>query len=295
MNFQDIRYVHAICEHGSFLRAASALNITQPTLSKRVERIEGKLGAILFVRSKGKSTPTSLALFMAQRAILLLQEMSVVEREIIAHATGTTGCIRLGVGPVTLRSKITSVILSMKSAYPNITLEINTGNVSHVLDLLSKGEIDAVICEEQADTSIEQMAIIKRIESKIILATKPDHPLSKVKGLSFQEAFKYPAALPFINKSYQAYLLKEYKINIEQITNKVTCSEYSILLKLVREENYFTVGPVFAFESELSQGTIVKLDVHIPNKHKMVILTNRNMYMTPARKNFLDILVSEFN
>ncbi|MFT5452751.1 MAG: LysR family transcriptional regulator of abg operon [Enterobacterales bacterium] len=293
MNFQDIRYVQAICENGSFLRASSVLNITQPTLSKRIERIEHKLNAILFIRSKGKSKPTSLALFMADRATLILKEMSVIESEIKSHAAGTSGCIRLGVGPVPLRRKITSVIKLMKANYPDINLEIVTGNASNVVELLSAGELDAVICQESVDSSIEQMNIIKQIESEIILVTKPDHPLSTIKNLKFHEAFSYPAALPFISKAYQTYISKNYDINIDQVSNKVTCSEYSILLQLVMEENYFSLGPLFAFESELSKGNIVKLDITIPVIHKVVILTNRNMYMTPARINFLDILSSE--
>lgn len=46
-----LRYVVAAADHSSFRRAAAALNITQPTLSKRIRELEGKLGVFLFQRS----------------------------------------------------------------------------------------------------------------------------------------------------------------------------------------------------------------------------------------------------
>ena len=61
MNLQDVDYINAICSHGSFVRAAKELGITQPTLSARIERIEKKISGQLFERGKGHSKPTNLA------------------------------------------------------------------------------------------------------------------------------------------------------------------------------------------------------------------------------------------
>jgi len=48
-----LRYVVAAADHASFRRAAAALNITQPTLSKRIRELEAKLGVLMFERSTG--------------------------------------------------------------------------------------------------------------------------------------------------------------------------------------------------------------------------------------------------
>ncbi len=294
MNFQDIRYVNAICTEGSFLKASAYLGITQPTLSKRIDRIEYKLGATLFIRSKGKSSPTPLALFIADRAIIILKQMSFIENEIKSHADGSGGNIRLGVGPVPFRNRLVSLIKSLREKYPDIALEIVTGSVDQIADQLVRGELDVIICQAGIEIPSKLIKVEKLIESEIILVAKIGHPLTKIKNLSLNKAFEFPAALPFINKEYESFIQKNYNIVMDEITNKITCSDYSLLLRLVQEESFFSLGPILAFEKELTSGEIVKLDLQFPIKHKINVLTNSNMYMTPARKNFLSIVETEF-
>jgi len=50
---RHLRYIVAAAEHRSFRRAAAALNVTQPTLSKRIRDCEERLGVLLFERSTG--------------------------------------------------------------------------------------------------------------------------------------------------------------------------------------------------------------------------------------------------
>ncbi len=55
MNVRDFLDVRVICETGSLRKAATALGVTQPTLSNRVAHLEDQLGAPLFDRTRGQS------------------------------------------------------------------------------------------------------------------------------------------------------------------------------------------------------------------------------------------------
>jgi len=67
-----LRYVVAAADHSSFRRAAATLNITQPTLSKRIRELEGKLGVPLFERSPGGAelTPIGEEFVVSARRVL---------------------------------------------------------------------------------------------------------------------------------------------------------------------------------------------------------------------------------
>jgi DNA-binding transcriptional LysR family regulator len=73
-----LRYVVAAAEHRSFRRAAAALNITQPTLSKRIRELEDRLGMLLFERSTGGAQLTASGedlLVIAKRVLADLDGM----------------------------------------------------------------------------------------------------------------------------------------------------------------------------------------------------------------------------
>ena len=68
MDVSDLLDIKAICDAGSYRKAAETLGVTQPTLSNRIAYLEGKLGARLFDREHGRSRPTELATLIANRA-----------------------------------------------------------------------------------------------------------------------------------------------------------------------------------------------------------------------------------
>ncbi|WP_040846090.1 LysR family transcriptional regulator, partial [Nitrospirillum viridazoti] len=72
MNLRDLRYLLAVAQHRHFGRAAAACNVSQPTLSSQVAKLEARLGAPLFERTNKWVAPTPLGeevLVHAARAV----------------------------------------------------------------------------------------------------------------------------------------------------------------------------------------------------------------------------------
>ena len=74
-----LRYVVAAADHSSFRRAANALNITQPTLSKRIREVEDRLGVTLFERSTGGAELTPIGEEFVVSARRVLAELEVMQ------------------------------------------------------------------------------------------------------------------------------------------------------------------------------------------------------------------------
>ena len=75
LDLSSLRCVLAAAEHGSFRQAATALNIKQSALSRRVRHLEEQLGVLLFERSSGGVRLTPAGASMAQAARRLFEEI----------------------------------------------------------------------------------------------------------------------------------------------------------------------------------------------------------------------------
>ena len=67
MDLRDLLDVKAVCDAGSFRKAAQSIGVSQPTLSNRIAYLEDRLGARLFDRDHSRSRPTQLAEIIASR------------------------------------------------------------------------------------------------------------------------------------------------------------------------------------------------------------------------------------
>src|ERR1700735_1953678 len=83
MNLQELRYLAAVAEHRHFGHAAEACNVSQPTLSSQLRKLEGELGVTLIERTNKRveMTPVgSQILIHAQRALSEAGQMEAVAR-----------------------------------------------------------------------------------------------------------------------------------------------------------------------------------------------------------------------
>ena len=72
MTLQQLEYVVALADHGQFLKAAEACEVTQPTLSSMIQKLEEELGAKLFDRRSKPVVPTAVGRVVVEQARELL-------------------------------------------------------------------------------------------------------------------------------------------------------------------------------------------------------------------------------
>lgn len=290
MDTFSLKALVTICELGSFLKASKQLNVTQPTLSKRIERLEYQLNAKLFERKKGISKPTELALAIAANAEPVFAELSHLESDITALASGSKGLVRLGLGPATFMGELTSVLVAFKAKYPKVTLEITTSRAQNLLDALSEKSLDIVIAQITADLQKDQFSVGEIQTYPIIAVAAKSHVLAARKDLDIISLFSEPAALPYLAEHHKAFIEQQFLGRDWQSQESIYCSDYSLLKSLTNTGQFFTVGPDYLFKEEINAGDLVKLDINIPLKHRISYFTSKNILHTPDKLNFLQML-----
>ena len=99
MTLQQLRYIVAIADTSSFAKAAVACNVTQPTLSAMVKKLEDDLGAPLFDRSTKPVTATQIGTLVLSRARRVLAEAESIPRLVSDMRDTVSGPLRLGILP----------------------------------------------------------------------------------------------------------------------------------------------------------------------------------------------------
>lgn len=127
MSLRQIRAVIAVCEEGSFTRAAVREHATQSGISQHVAAVERALKAKLFERAAGKVTPTPAGLRYYKRCVEAVGTLDQAAEEARARAGQVTGDLRIGLMPTFTRAVLAPVLDDFVPRYPEVRLHIVEG------------------------------------------------------------------------------------------------------------------------------------------------------------------------
>ena len=99
MNIQQLEYIQALDKFRHFGRAADFCQVTQPTLSTMIQKLEDELGVKIFDRSHQPIIPTAVGRRILDQAAVILLQVAQVKEVIREEQEALTGALRLGVLP----------------------------------------------------------------------------------------------------------------------------------------------------------------------------------------------------
>src|ERR1700730_1801753 len=124
MLIPSVRYLKAVADHGSFTRAAAALHVSQPALSKQIRELEGRMGAQLLDRSGRTVRPTDVGEAYLRHVRRALDELEVGGRAIRDVQDLSSGVLRLGFTPSFAIYLLGPLIRRYRDRFPGIVLTI---------------------------------------------------------------------------------------------------------------------------------------------------------------------------
>jgi LysR family transcriptional regulator, low CO2-responsive transcriptional regulator len=189
MTLTQLRSFHAVASSGGFVAGASALNVSQPTLTAQIKALEAEFGVELFYRRNRRSqlTPSGRDLHAITQRLFAEEKEA---RELLSAAKGLhTGHLRIGaVGPY----HVTEMLAAFNQRYPGITLSMSIGNSSEVQrDLLDYKSDVAVLAHIDPD---ERLIAIPYRRHPVLVFMQANHKLARRKSIRLGEV----AGEPFV-------------------------------------------------------------------------------------------------
>lgn len=142
MEISDLRYFLAVAREESIKLASESLYISQPGLSKVIQRLEKELGKDLFIRSNRKIKLTDDGILLRKRAQEIIDLVDKTSIEFSKNEDEISGEVFIGAGESESIRTIAKTIKSIQTKYPKIKFDIFSGNADSITEKIDKGLID---------------------------------------------------------------------------------------------------------------------------------------------------------
>lgn len=186
MEIRVLEYFMEIAREGNMTRAAEALHVSQPTLSKQMKELEAELGKKLFKRGSASVSLTDEGMLLRKRAedILGMVKKTTDEFKELDNITG--GEVFIGCAESFLMKHLARVIKEFRIQYPLFRYHLTSGNTEQVLERLDRGLLDFAAIVEPPDLSRYNYLEISGTDTLGLLLRKDD-PLAKKKELTLED------------------------------------------------------------------------------------------------------------
>src|SRR5215510_1110468 len=153
----DLQALLALSDTLHFGRAADRLNVSQPALSKRIRRMEARIGGPLLVRGYRDVQLTEAGRLLASRSRHLLVEASATLALTERAARGEAGLLRIGFGIASICGVLPDVVQRFRRAHPDVQLHLRDMSTPDQIEALVRGEIDVGFIRRRAADARLQM------------------------------------------------------------------------------------------------------------------------------------------
>lgn len=172
MEFREFKYIKTIAELGSFTKAAAALYVSQPSLSHLVARTEAELGVTLFDRSTKPMSLTYAGEVYLRHAQEILDSNEEMIRKIKDLSSDTQSKLVVGMPYERAAYMLPQVITMLHQEIPGLQLEVRTGSMSALMEMVQKGTVQFAITPIFGEESWMDSVLI--YEEELCLAAAPN-------------------------------------------------------------------------------------------------------------------------
>ncbi|WP_345534392.1 LysR substrate-binding domain-containing protein [Viridibacterium curvum] len=145
MDLKQLEYFVRVAELGSFTRAAQALDVAQPALSRQVRLLEVELRQTLLLRNGRGATPTEAGQLLLEHGRGILHQLARLREELGRARGGLAGHVALGLPPSVARVLAVPFTRAFRQRFPQARVSISEGLTVGLQDALLMGHADIVV------------------------------------------------------------------------------------------------------------------------------------------------------
>ncbi|MFT3734079.1 MAG: LysR substrate-binding domain-containing protein [Rhodocyclaceae bacterium] len=197
MDLKQLEYFVRVAELGSFTRAAQALDIAQPALSRQVRLLEVELRQTLLVRNGRGATPTEAGTLLLEHGRGILHQVTRLREELSRARGGLAGHVALGLPPSVARVLTVPFTRAFRQRFPQARVSISEGLTVGLQESLLTGHADIAVLYNPAPLQGVETDFLAEEELVFVQARPPglqeDPPPP---AISLREVADMPLVIP---------------------------------------------------------------------------------------------------
>ncbi|KMY55280.1 transcriptional regulator [Bacillus sp. FJAT-27231] len=292
MEIRHLQYFITIVEKHTFTNAASALHISQPSLSASIKKLENELGLVLLDRSSREVQLTKEGKILYQEAKKLVNHFEHVENEM--KRLKEQGPLELSIGVIeSTKYWVPKILARFKGEYKHVRI--------HLMDILSLTDVEKALSNFNIHLAItnqyinsEEIEVIPIYEEKLVALLPENHPLRNNETLTIEELNQEPFIIckegfqtrtDILNAFQKAGIKPNIQFEIER---------FETACRLVEEGLGATVLPEnYVKYSETTHFHVKPLED--PNLSRIVYVAfDKNRYLPPLVLRFIALVKAFF-
>ncbi|WP_419909723.1 LysR family transcriptional regulator [Hoeflea sp.] len=188
MEMNQVRYFLAVCEHRNFTHAASASNVSQPSLTAAIKKLEDEMGGALFIRDRAGCRLTALGKLLRPRLRNIHSETVEAKAEAVRHVRLDRVPISIGLGETIGNNRISEVVERFRKRLPEAEIELIVRSADSLLAALREGEHDLVVMSTRVNPELYRIDRLYRETYYVVVAK--NHPMSDLESVTLEALTK---------------------------------------------------------------------------------------------------------
>lgn len=291
MELRDIEYFAVVAEHGHLGRAAEALGLSTPALSKSLRRLEKAMEAKLVAR-----TPKGVELTAEGNALLshvrpLRLSLHDIAREIADLSKGRSGHLRLGSAPGPADYLLPAAFGALLGDSPEVTVSVTVADDPTLVLALRNGQLDLVVTS-LAGPAYEGIVQEHLYEDEYVIYASTDHRLAKLHRTTIADLAQERWAFPALNGIAHTWINRVFQDN-DVAPPRVTLvgGPLQIRLQAIGSSNLLGIAPRRVVRQATSNLRLTEIPIKglVWVRH-VGVGYRKDAYLSPVARRFIQIL-----
>ncbi len=295
MNFDlaDLRAFIAVADQGSFVAAAQVLHLSQPALSRRVDKLEQALGFKLFDRTTRKVELNAMGRNFIPRARHVLNELENALLGMTELSDRLRGQVTVACVPSAVGAFIAQGLSEFHRHFPRIRVNLVDDTATNVLLAVARSEADfgiSYLGTQEPDLEFDPL-----IEEDFVLACTPEHPLARRKAVTWSEMAEHERVMLALGTGNRMLIDQALSGAVGKKSSQVwSCEVRHVPALITLIESGMGIGAVPRYSIPQSPpGRLVAVNLTEPRVVRMIgVIKPRGRPLSAAAQALRDLLAS---
>ncbi len=291
LKLRQLRIVNALWQYGSVSRASHALGLSQPALTKALQKIEETVGVQIYERHAKGVRPTIAGNSIVETSRRVLAELARLDEELDRIESSSSGSIAIGALPSAAMGLLPGTLALLQAENTRLQIRIMEGSIEDLAPALSSGEIDLIVGRLYEPPAPDSFIRLELYEDPVVLLARADHAIFQGE-MSAGKVSKYELIVPPVGRRF-GQELDQMVLNLPEFRPAlVRSTSIGFTREIVLAGNMLTLAPALMMIGDIRRGTIgiVPLELQGASRRPSGITYRSDRPLLPAAQRFVAAL-----